>query len=393
MFVSDRRLAELKSAAETAVKEGRAISEKYGDDSTSWPAEAKREFKAQLEKSRDAVDAYKAAKKDHEVYSFVKTEFGGDFGSLSDGVGREFKDSGKRLSFGSKMAAKAVRTMRGGGAPGTAEAEAAKALAPNRDTIIGQDFNDKPIELGKVGTTFLDALPVDRRGTPSWRYLRQSVRTNNAAVVEEGDVKPTSVYSLGEVTGELKVIAHLSEAVPRYWLIDNSNLEEFLRSELEYGLRTAVEAKVLTDINATSGIQVQAFDTDVFATLRKASSKIEAAGYAPAYHLLHPTDWEALELAKDLNGQYRLGGPNSLGMRRLWDVPVIVSLAQTAGVSHTVAAETISVVTDDTGVNVQWSETSNAEDFSRNLIRARCEGRFETEVWRPWGVVKGDLTA
>lgn len=363
----------------------RDIIRKARGENRGLTAEENKTANALLEKVRPINEALDELDRDDEVMAMAK-DLANAIGGVGDGAGpREFKDSGKRLAFGTKMAAKAVRTMRGDGTE-------AKALAPSRDTIVGQDFTDKPIELGKVGTTFLDALPVDRSSSPSWKYLRQSVRTNNAAVVAEGAVKPTSVYSLVEVEGSLKVIAHLSEAVPRYWLIDNSNLEDFLASELEYGLRTAVEAKVLTDVNATSGIQIQAFDTDVFATLRKAASKIEAVGYAPAYHLLHPDDWEALELEKDLNGQYRLGGPNSLGTRVLWNVPVIVSLSQTAGVSHTVAAETLSVKTDTTGVAVQWSETSNADDFAKNLVRARCEGRFETEVWRPSGVVKGDLT-
>ena len=33
------------------------------------------------------------------------------------------------------------------------------------------------------------------------------------------------------------------------------------------------------------------------------------------------------------------------------------------------------VDTDTIGVGVQWSENSNSDDFSKNLIRARCEGR------------------
>ena len=42
---------------------------------------------------------------------------------------------------------------------------------------------------------------------------------------------------------------------------------------------------------------------------------------------------------------------------------------------------------------MQWSETSNDTDFSKNLIRARCEGRFGTSVLSPLGVVSCDLTA
>ena len=45
------------------------------------------------------------------------------------------------------------------------------------------------------------------------------------------------------------------------------------------------------------------------------------------------------------------------------------------------------------GIGVQWSESSNADDFSKNLILSRCEGRFGTSVLSPLGVVSCDLTA
>ncbi len=38
------------------------------------------------------------------------------------------------------------------------------------------------------------------------------------------------------------------------------------------------------------------------------------------------------------------------------------------------AADAVALDTDTLGVNVAWSETSNADDWSKNLIRARCEG-------------------
>ena len=57
------------------------------------------------------------------------------------------------------------------------------------------------------------------------------------------------------------------------------------------------------------------------------------------------------------------------------------------------APDAVVVDTDTIGVGVQWSETSNADDFSKNLIRARCEGRVTTSIYAPLGVVVGDLTA
>jgi hypothetical protein len=78
--------------------------------------------------------------------------------------------------------------------------------------------------------------------------------------------------------------------------------------------------------------------------------------------------------------------------RRLWGTPLVVSTAVTAGVSYTVAQGAVGLNTDGRGAEVTWSESSNADDWSRNLIRARCEGRYATSVFAPLGVVVGDLT-
>jgi hypothetical protein len=53
-------------------------------------------------------------------------------------------------------------------------------------------------------------------------------------------------------------------------------------SELRFGLGLAVEAKVLADINATSGIQTQSYTTSGLTTLGKGMAKRETAGYAAA---------------------------------------------------------------------------------------------------------------
>ncbi len=199
-----------------------------------------------------------------------------------------------------------------------------------------------------------------------------------------------------KVANSLVVVAHLSEGDSAL-LADRSgqSLETFISSELEFGLRIAVEAKVLADVNSTSGIQTQAYATSVLATIRKSITKLEVSGYNPgqpggapdrlgrggAWPCRAPARWSICALPYD---------PAS---RRLFGVPVVVSNAQAAGVAHALATDAVSLDTDNRGVDVQWSETSNADDFSKNLIRARCEGRFATSVYSPLGVVTADLTA
>ena len=72
-------------------------------------------------------------------------------------------------------------------------------------------------------------------------------------------------------------------------------------------------------------------------------------------------------------------------------MPIVATVSEAAGVAHVLATDAVAVDTDSQGVGVQWSETSNSDDF--DLIRARCEGQFGTSVLSPLGVVSCDLTA
>lgn len=187
--------------------------------------------------------------------------------SLADDIGDPLKPgdeeapagtNDKRLSF-KGMSAKVATQMLG--------ANGTKALAPSGATVVGQEFEPDPIALGRVATGLLDVLPVGQHSSPEFSYMLQGTHTNNVAVAAEGAVKPTTVLGLTKVDKSLAVVAHLSEGVPRYWLLDNESLEEFVDNELRYGLGLAVEAKVIADINATSGIQTQAFSTSVLQTI------------------------------------------------------------------------------------------------------------------------------
>ena len=45
--------------------------------------------------------------------------------------------------------------------------------------------------LGKPALSLLDVIPVVQQAIPKFAYMRQTVRTNNAAVVAAGALKPT----------------------------------------------------------------------------------------------------------------------------------------------------------------------------------------------------------
>jgi len=110
----------------------------------------------------------------------------------------------------------------------------------------------------------------------------------------------------------------------------------------------------------------------------------------------HPTPeyaWEGVERAlSSMNAIEHLSLPYDPASRRLFGVPIVATVRQAAGVGHVLAADAVVVDTDTIGVGLQWSETCNTDDFAKDLIRARCEGRLGTSVLSPLGVVSADLT-
>ena len=244
-------------------------------------------------------------------------------------MGKSIVDDGQRMSLSGKMARHvSTQMMAGNGIVG-------KALAPSGATVVEQDFVPDPVALGRVPFSSLDVIPVRPHGTAEYAFLRQSTRTNNTAVTADNAVKPTSVYSVTRVEQSLQVIAHLSEPVPRYWLLDNDQLSGFVMNELNYGLRLAIESKLVADINSTSGIQTQAYGISIPVSIRKALTKLEAAGYRAASIVLTPADFETVELAlSTTNAVEHMGLPFDQAQRRSCWVQVVVSSSETTGFGH-----------------------------------------------------------
>lgn len=367
-----------KDRAEAASVKAKAVAEKAAAEGRAMTATEKSVYDSAMAELGKCLEGVKAARKDEAFADHLRAEFGGTFGT---GTGTK---SDRRLSF-KGMAGAVVKSMVG-------EGMGTKALAPSGAAVVAQGFTPDPVALGRPAQGLLDILPVTVHGTAEYAFLSQGTRTNNADVVAEGDTKPTSVIGLTRVEQTLAVIAHLSEGIPRYWVLDNTSLETFVANELEYALRAAVEAKVLADVNGTSGIQTQAYSTSVVQTIRKALTKVEVAGYAPGAIVLHPSDFETVELGVSTANAIEYAGlPFDAAARRLFGVPIAVTVSATAGVGHVLAADAVGLDTDSQGVQVQWSENSNATDFAQNLVRCRVEGRYGTSVYSPLGVVVATL--
>ena len=266
----------------------------------------------------------------------------------------------------------------------------------------------------EVLETILQVLRPTPTSNSSVEYLREVTRTHAAAPVAAGAVKPTSVYELIEVDAPCEVIAHLSEPVKRQWLSDAANLQRYLDAVLRQGEQLALEDQVVNGSGTTPELQgmltvnghiLLPWDntSDAITMARRGITYLELQSL-PVVDLVfcvNPLTWEGIELLQDVDiSAYKMGGTNEgrapidRQRRMLWGVPVVPSVAvpeDTLLLFHKSAVELF----EREGVTIDWSENtislidgSPVSDFTRNLIRFRCEGRYCLAIYRPEGIVE-----
>lgn len=254
--------------------------------------------------------------------------------------------------------------------------------------------------------TVVDLITSGTTDSDLVEYVRQGTHTNNAAPVAEATAtsdgsgaKPESAMVLAVVSEAVKTIAHWIPATRRA-LADASQLRTLIDTFLRYGLEEELENQIVngsgsgenfTGILNTSGRSQQAYTTDILTTTRKARTLVRTKGRAtPTGYLLHPEDWEAIDLLQDNEGRYFFGGPSALGQPRLWGLPVVESEALTPGVGI-VADWRLAVLWRRMAAQILVSD-SHLDFFTRNLIAILGEERAAFGVIRPAAFVEMDLT-
>ncbi|MYR07453.1 phage major capsid protein [Gordonia sp. SID5947] len=386
------RLKALREAAEGAAKAARDIAEKAESESREMTDAEKVAFNAELTKGKDLVEKVKAARADDDLTREVL--------DMADAIGPAGpSDELARKSGRLPLTGDGVKSLARNLTRASYDTER-KALVSSGARITSLPLRSGVVEMGKLPQSILDV--IDSEVTqPQFSFLRQTVRTNNAAPVAEGATKPTSIYSIETVDSKLTVIAHVSEQIPEYTLKDNRNLEQFMEVEMLYGLRNAIETQVLSGngtepnmrgILNTSGIQVQAFATDKLTTFRKAITKIETTGYTASSLVVRPEDWEAIELLTATSGATDVQGlPVNTAARRLWGVQAVVSNALPEDTAL-LLDQTALALTGDAQYELKWTDAIS-DDFLKNYVRARLEGRYGLAVYKPMGIVRVDTAA
>ena len=265
-----------------------------------------------------------------------------------------------------------------------------------------EDIVIKPMRTNRVR----DLFPSRTTSAAVIEYFRMTGFTNNAAAVAQRNgsafaAKPQSSMTFVGEQAPVRTLAHW-EAAHRNVLADEPQLRSIIDNELLYGLRLQEDEQILNGdgsgenlqgVLQTSGVQTYAWSDGMVKdnkadALRRAATLSFLAYYEPTGIVMHPNDWEDIELSKDDFGQYLVAVSVAMGGEpKLWRLPVIDTPAIAEGTALVGAFGTGAQLYDREQASIRISE-QHADFFVRNAIVVLAEQRLALAVKRPEAFVK-----
>lgn len=234
------------------------------------------------------------------------------------------------------------------------------------------------------------------------------VNKSGAAPVAERDgsafgLKPKTSLSFESAQAPVRTIAHW-EAAHRNVLADEPQLQSIIDNELLYGLALEEDDQILNgdgtgenllgvlntpNIQTYTGVAADQMSDQ----LRKSATLSVLANYPGTGFVLHPLDWEKIELQKASgDGQYMLTSNVAIGAAtQVWRQPVVESPAMAEGTWLTGAFGIGAQLYDRALASVRIAE-QHSDFFVRNAVAVLCEERLALAVKRPESFVKGTFT-
>lgn len=262
-----------------------------------------------------------------------------------------------------------------------------------------------PIILPPVRTRRVRELFPARSTTAAViEYFRMTGFTNGASVVPERSgnqfgLKPQSGMTFVGEQATVRTIAHW-EAAHRNVLSDEPQLRSIIDNELLYGLRLQEDYQILQgsgtgedllgilnvpgiqNYNWSSGETAPVADNKADA-IRRAATLAFLAYYEPTGVVLHPNDWEDIELTKNAQGTYLMAISMNTGAEaRVWRLPVIDTPAMPEGQALVGAFGTGAQLYDREQASIRISE-QHADFFIRNAVVILAEQRLALATKRP----------
>lgn len=435
------KLKELQEQLMKLLTDAREIAAQAEKEDRDFTAEERAKVAALLEDAKKVKADIKTLHGDEEMRRAVASLGEGvDFGANGQGAGKKigarFLEEPRYNTLGEAFAkSKTWQEWLKANAPGGHIPDSRKGLASpplefknfglfKKDLVTGLDDASAGAfvesdrtgiyePLGRYPLVLRDLISTRQTTSDTVEFVRQLTQVTQAAPVAEANVtdyaggtgeisgqKPEGSMTFERVTETVKTIAVWIPATKRA-ISDAAQLRGLIDDELRADLAEEFEDQALngngvgenfTGLANTANTLVQAFDTDLITTTRKAITNLLVNGKSqPTAWVFNPQDWESIDLLADLQGRYYFGGPVQAGVRTLWGIPVVQSFFQPQGTAW-LANWRKAVVWDRQQATISVSD-SHSDFFIRNMIAILAEMRAAFGVIRPSAFVEVDLTA
>jgi len=250
--------------------------------------------------------------------------------------------------------------------------------------------------------TVRDLLPNNRTTSNLIQYTKENVFTNSAAMqAGENVAKAESNITFTLANAPVQTLAHWLGA-SRQVLDDSPALEDYINSRLMFGLKQVEEDQLLTGdgtgqnlsgliTNATAynrGTAGGDVDVDI---IRKGKTQVQDSFFEPDAVIIHPHDWERIELTKATGtGNYLVSVPQVGAVPRLWGLDVVPTPAIPVGKFLVGAFRMAAAIWDRWDATIELSR-EHQDFFIKNMVAILCEERLALTVFRPLALVYGTL--
>lgn len=252
-----------------------------------------------------------------------------------------------------------------------------------------------------------DLVDVQGSDSPLIEFMRREF-TNAAAETAEATATtgtsgtlPESAHTFAIDSVSAKTIGHW-EPVTRKMLNNQAQLRGIVEGDLLEGLEDRLEGQILNGAGTgadlrgilnTSGIQTQAFATDLFTTILKAKTACRIGGRVrPTAVALSPIGMELVLLAKETGtGAFLYGGPGRQGPVTIWGMAAVES-EEVANSDAIVADWKKAKLYDVESATIDWTN-SHADYFARLIEAVRAHMDVALAIFRPAAFVQADITA
>jgi len=247
----------------------------------------------------------------------------------------------------------------------------------------GAEVND----LIRKQPTFWDTIAKGRTNLPAFPWINKTNKQGNAAFIGEGVLKPLASFDLVTETSVPKKVAERMKMSTEI-LYDIPSFETLVRQELEYEVKTAANAAVLTGVSSSTnpaGILTLAplytltgvttkNPTNADA-IRAAIAQLNSLGNTGPYTIfLNPVDAANMEMEKAVTaGVYQDPGFATDGYKTIAGARVIEDNGIPVGKFLVGDMSKYKIMMyQDFHVEFGWEN----DDFSKNLVTAIGEMRF-----------------